>query len=172
MIFSSDHGDNFGDDGWQYHFSNVTNAGTKVPLFWLSSNSTKFSIIWNISTKNIFHSILYECGTNTNRDNTIFSESAYSVPILESYWYNNKGKTQEKYKSNKFCFIEQNLKFVYQEGNWNMGMMTNENEPVYESLSSNINPIKEYVSDSERKAYLLDSLDKFISFNKTLSHVQ
>ena len=59
VIFCSDHGDNFGDQGWQYHFSNVTDGGNRVPLFWLDHEKRQAETKnYNVSSRFLNESLL------------------------------------------------------------------------------------------------------------------
>lgn len=167
VVFCSDHGDNFGDQEWYYHFSNVTDAGNKVPLYWLDNDSKNARIISTpVSARFIQNSILKKCGLPYGQG-TLFEESQINLPILQSYWYNNNGKTMDKFIYNQFCFIQDKIRFVYKKNTWHSARITeNGIEPKFQPMPYGTNPINEMVKDTERKAMLLKNLDEFNHFQK------
>lgn len=167
LVFCSDHGDNFGEQDWLYHFSNVTDAGNRVPLMWLpAENSLPQKINTPINSKDIHHQILYACGIKSTNSPIILNEPQNSYPIMQSFWYNNKEKTLQKYKYNQFAFVVNNQRFVNRNQQWlTAPVATNEPEPHFKPLNNNINPIFEAVSDEKHKNYLLNTLNNFTQFS-------
>jgi hypothetical protein len=169
VIFCSDHGDNFGDQEWYYHFSNVTDAGNKVPLYWMDNESkTPRTINTPISSRFIQNSILEKCELD-HAKGSLFSEEQITLPILQSYWYDNNGKTMDKFIFNQFCFVQDKMRYAYKNGNWS-GARISENaiEPKFEPLPVGFDPIEETVIDLERKTLLIRSLKEFNAFQKDL----
>ena len=166
VVFCSDHGDNFGDQGWQYHFSNVTDAGNRVPLFWFGhDHPTAETRSHNVSSRLIHQSILEAAGFEKQSAN-LFEETPYSLPLLQSYWYNNDGKTLEKYKYNLFCFINDKDRYVLRGGKW-MHAPVGENgiEPTFQYLGDGINPIEELNFDPEKRKYVSETVNNFNTFS-------
>ena len=165
VVFCSDHGDNFGDQEWFYHFSNVTDAGNKVPLYWLDNESKNAQTITNpVSSRFIQNSILKKCELPYG-EGTLFEENQINLPILQSYWYNNSGKTMDKFIYNQFCFVQDQTRYVFKNNHWlSAPITTNEIEPVFKPLSIGTDPINEFVFDTERKAMLLKNLEEFNHF--------
>ena len=170
IVFCSDHGDNFGDQGWQYHFSNVTDGGNRVPLFWLDHESRKPETkTFNVSSRFMHHDILNRCGLH-NDGGTLMSETENNLPVLQSYWYNNEEQTMDKYKYNQLAFIADDKRFVNRAGNWmyapvapyNCGPT---NEPTFELVDKTFNPIEELKLSADRKAYLERSFADFSVFS-------
>lgn len=169
VIFCADHGDNFGDQGWFYHFSNVTDGGNHVPLFWLDHDHTpRRSMDTPVTLTAVHNSILRACGAPYNGA-TLFNEQADNLPVLQSYWYNNHGKTLPKYKFNQFCFVHQDERFLLRKHKWfSAPLGKGGEEPVFEPLSNGTNPVEELDMDSERKGFLQQSVNDFTDFSKTL----
>ena len=169
VVFCSDHGDNFGDQEWYYHFSNVTDAGNKVPLFWMDNESKTSRVIHTpVSSRFIQNSILKKCGLE-HANGTLFDDEQFTLPIMQSYWYDNNGKTMDKFIYNQFCFVQDKMRYVYKNGNWSAARITeNSIEPKFEPLPTGVDPIQETVSDLERKSFLIKSLAEFNSFQKDL----
>ena len=166
VVFCSDHGDNFGDQGWQYHFSNVTDAGNRVPLFWFGhDHPAPETRSYNVSSRLIHQSILEAAGYEKQNAN-LFEESPYSLPLLQSYWYNNEGKTLEKYKYNQFCFINGEDRYVLRGGQWMHAPIAKDGvEPVFQYLGNGINPIEELNFDPEKRTYVSETLGNFNKFS-------
>ena len=169
VVFCSDHGDNFGDQGWQYHFSNVTDAGNKVPVFWFGHDHPQAAMLsHNVSSRLIHQSILEAAGCEKQNAN-LFEESPYSLPLLQSYWYNNEGKTLEKYKYNQFCFINGKDRYVQRGGQWMHAPIAADGiEPTFQYLGNGINPIEELNFDMEKRNYVSDTLQKFNTFSDAI----
>ena len=166
VVFCSDHGDNFGDQGWQYHFSNVTDGGNKVPVFWLDHEAnTPETKTHNVTSRFIHHDILNAVGLSAE-GKTMMEECDNNLPVLESYWYNNEGRTMNKYKFNQAAFIEGDKRFVHRAGNWMYAPVgTNGKEPAFEFVEQGFNPVEELRLSVERKKYLERSLKDFSVFS-------
>ncbi|HLP22261.1 MAG TPA: sulfatase-like hydrolase/transferase [Chitinophagales bacterium] len=169
IVFCSDHGDNFGDQGWQYHFSNVTDGGNKVPLFWLDHENPKGETkTHNVSSRFMHHEILNRCGLD-NEGGTLFTETENNLPILQSYWYNNEEQTMSKYKYNQIAFIEGDKRFVQRAGQWMYAPVGhNTAEPTFEFVDKNFNPLHELNLSPDRKKYLEKSVNDFSQFSEKI----
>lgn len=114
VVFGSDHGDNFGEQGWQYHFANVTDAGTRVPLFWLRHERDVAGVIdMPISTRDVFGALLREAGDPDPAFFSLVETPECSLPIMQAYWYNNRGRTHPRFRYNQFAFIAGAQRFVH-----------------------------------------------------------
>ncbi|PSR04796.1 MAG: hypothetical protein BRD50_02780 [Bacteroidetes bacterium SW_11_45_7] len=169
VIFCSDHGDNFGDQHWIYHFSNVTDGGNRVPIFWLDhENSHQKNIDAPVSARHLYDSILDSCDLN-HEGPSLIREPEASVPVLQSYWYNNKGKTLPKFKYNQFCFVENGMRYALRNNDWMMAPVgENGKEPEFQQLDQNVDPVEEFVEDQDKKAYLRKNVTDFHSFSASL----
>jgi len=168
VVFASDHGENFGDQNWLYHFSNVTDACTRVPLFWLDNNGmTPKSLHHSVSSRLLYHSLAEAAGYDKLDGESLFKEEIFNTPISQSYWYDSQGKTLEKYKFNQFCFKVDGDRYLKRSGEWFHAQATNygtdEKEPDFK-LIDNVNPINEFVNDQELKSFLSEKLDGFEKF--------
>jgi hypothetical protein len=166
VVFCSDHGDNFGDQGWQYHFNNVTDAGNRVPVMWFGHDHPTAEIkSHKVSSRLIHQSILEAAGFEKQTAN-LFEETPYSLPLLQSYWYNNDGRTLEKYKYNQFCFINGDDRFVLRNGQWMQAPVSDGGiEPTFQYLGNNINPIEDLNLDAEKRKYISETLSNFNKFS-------
>ncbi len=169
VVFTSDHGENFGDQNWVYHFSNVTDACTRVPIFWLDNDNRNASTIdHKTSSRLLFHTIAKKAGYEDLNGHDIFSNNIYNIPISQSYWYNKQGKTLDKYRFNQFCFHYNGMRYLKKNGSWSLAKSTEylsgEEEANFEEMHSGTNPLEELVDDSEAKAYLTSHLKAYLEF--------
>ncbi|HNL07120.1 MAG TPA: sulfatase-like hydrolase/transferase, partial [Chitinophagales bacterium] len=166
VVFGSDHGDNFGDQGWLYHFSNVTDGGNKVPLMILppDDNLQPQSLAMPVNTKDLYATILDSCGIGAGASLLKYPEE--SVSVLQSYWYNNKGKTLPQYKYNQICFVEGEHRYVYRSTNWLWAPISKDGgrEPEFEPLVPQANPIYDAVKNPERRKKLNAIFNDFKTF--------
>jgi arylsulfatase A-like enzyme len=170
VILCADHGDNFGDHGWFYHFSNVTDGGNRVPLFWLGQNHPSPQIINRpVSLTRVHDSILKACGAQTNEE-TLFDDTPTTTPVLQSYWYDNHGKTMPKYKFNQFCFIDGDTRYLLKNDAWYSSPIPKktEGEKAFESLPHGVDPIQEDVRDVDKREYLHTHVSQFKKFADSL----
>jgi hypothetical protein len=166
IVFCSDHGDNFGDQGWQYHFSNVTDAGNKVPVFWFGhDHPAPATLAHHVSSRLIHQSILEAAGYDKQSAN-LFEETPQSMALLQSYWYNNEGKTLDQYKYNQFCFVNGNDRYVLRGGKWMQArIVENGPEPTFQYIGDGIDPIQELSFTGDKRNYLADTLNRFNNFS-------
>jgi arylsulfatase len=172
VIFTSDHGENFGDQNWLYHFSNVSDAGTRVPLFWLDpGQKSGQEITENVNTRLLFHSICSACGHNHLNEGDLFANNMYNLPLTQSYWYNNQGKTLAKFKYNLFCFKYEGQRYMFKGDQWFVAPETDfsdqDEEAFFTALSDDRNPV-DMLEDAKLKAWLHEKLKAFQDFEKHL----
>ncbi len=170
VIFCADHGDNFGDQGWFYHFSNVTDGGNRVPLFWLGHDHDAPHIIDRpVSLTSVHNSILRACGIPSN-GGTLFDKDPSTMSVLQSYWYNNHGKTLSKYKFNQFCFIDQDTRYLLKNEAWHSSPLSQRlgHEESFTRLPDDVDPIEETVHDPDRQNYLRTHVNQFKEFSDSL----
>ena len=167
VVFGADHGDNFGEQGWQYHFSNVTDAGTRVPLLWLPHDRDEArSVHLPVSSRDLFGSILHAAG---DQDPTLFSlvdTPERSIPIMQAYWYNNRGRTHPRFRYNQFAFVAQEQRFVHRQQRWYTAPITHadQGESPFQLLPPNVHPLWEQIDDSERLDYVRRTFDAYETF--------
>lgn len=174
VVFCADHGDNFGEQGWQYHFSNVTDGGNRVPVFWLDhENAVPKTLTHNVSSRFMQHDILRAVGIGNN-NSTMMEEREDNLPMLESFWYDNEGLTMEKYKYNQAAFIDDDKRFVFRAGKWMYAPVgANGQEPTFEYVEKNFNPIQELQMPVLRKKYLEETFNEFTAFSdKVMSKIK
>jgi arylsulfatase A-like enzyme len=166
VVFGADHGENFGESGWTYHFSNVTDAGNKVPMFWLPHDGRPASrVLSPMSTRDLYSSMCEVIGEKGNGP-SVLDEVERSHPIMSSYWYNNKGATHENYKYNQLAFLYGQHRFMLRNGKWYQGpAQTDMDEPGYELVPGNANPVEEMIFDLEQKAYYQKVISEFSEFS-------
>lgn len=167
VVVCSDHGDNFGEQGWQYHFSNVTDGGNRVPVFWLDhENHRSETLTHNVSSRFMQHDILKAVGLGGNLS-TMFEEREENLPVLESFWYDNEGLTLDKYKYNQAAFIDGKNRFVQRAGQWMYAPVTEGGqEATFEFVEKGFNPLEEAKLSAERKKYLSQIFSEFGEFSE------
>ena len=170
VMFISDHGDNFGEQGWQYHFSNVTDAGNRVPLYILEPGQEDGrEIDERVSLRDLYGTILKRSGDQGDDLIDILDEPERSESVLESYWYNRDGKTLDKYRFNQFAFVNDDEKFVRRNNEWLCSQIANgAPETTFKPLPTDTNPIEELDLPSERKSYLRDRFHEYEAFSKNV----
>lgn len=167
VVFGADHGDNFGEQGWVYHFSNVTDAGNHVPLYWLKAGQSQGQQIHTpVSARDIYQGLLQEAGDTEVQFHPV-AEPERSVPIMQSCWYNNQGRTLPQYKYNQICFIEGQTRWLHRMGQWSRSPVPTDItvEDGFEALSEGANPIEEVAMDAERRRYLRQVFSDFQKFS-------
>jgi arylsulfatase A-like enzyme len=166
VVFGADHGDNFGDQGWVYHFSNVTDGGNKVPLMILppGAKNQAQNIQTNVNTKDLYHTLLkpFALGNGTS----LLTEAQTSASVMQSYWYNNKGKTLPQFKYNQIAFVEEQHRYVYRNKQWLWAPISKDGgrEPEFEALPQGVQPLYDAVKDITRRKELLKILNDFSVF--------
>lgn len=166
VVFGSDHGDCFGEQGWVYHFSNVADAGNRVPLYWISPNHPGGRTVdAPVSARDVFHGILKEVGDPAGTHHLV-SEPERSYPIMQSAWYNNQGRTLARYKYNQICVLEGGMRYLYRRGDWFAAPpATSGPEPTFQPLPAGTNPLEEAIVDQERRAHLKRVLADFEAYS-------
>lgn len=169
MVFGADHGENFGESGWAYHFSNVTDAGNKVPLFWLDHDTnTPRTIDTPVSTKNLYDTLAKAVGQVT-QGASLLDEPERAHTIMSSYWYNNKGQTHANYLYNQMAFLHKDQRFMLRNGEWYAAPFhADYDEPQYIKLPPGVNPIGEFVDDREQQAYYEKVVADFSNFSSKI----
>jgi hypothetical protein len=167
VAFCSDHGDNFGEMGWYYHFANVNEAGNRVPLFYLENGvKTQKIIDTPISSKFVHHTIMEKVGSD--EPVTLFKNPSRNFPIIESIWYAHNRGTMEKYKYNQMLFAEKDTRYVWRNDEWlSAPVSQNEyhNEENYTALPAGANPIMDVIDDPEKKIFLQEKLKNWKPFS-------
>lgn len=166
VVFGSDHGDCFGEQGWMYHFSNVADGGNRVPLYWLSpGQSEAVTVDTPVSARDLFHGVLSEAGNPAGLFHPVHDPHR-SFPTMQSSWYNNQGKTLSKFKYNQICFLESGNRWLYRRGEWLAAPPATENgEDTFQPLPGGVNPLEETVIPLERRRHLQQVLADFQAFS-------
>ncbi len=168
LIFAADHGDNFGEQDWLYHFSNVTDAGNRVPLYVMAHDSEAGRADHTpVSARDLFGTVLKNAGDRDPSLLSLLDDPNRSVPVLESFWYNNNGLTLPQFRINQYAFVAGDLRYAHRSDRWYVAPVTrgDEREPAFEPLDPGVNPLEEGVADAERMAALRPHFDAFSAFS-------
>ena len=169
VVFGSDHGDNFGEQGWLYHFSNVTDAGNRVPLFVLPHDGRDARVVNTpVSARDVSGAILTAAGSPAGNP-ILLEEPESSLPVMQSYWYNNQGKTLNQFKFNQIAFLAEDNRYLYRQGQWfTAPPQTDGREPVFALVPEGLNPVEEAVRDATRKAAIRQVMRDWTEFSGTI----
>jgi arylsulfatase A-like enzyme len=171
VVFGADHGDNFGEQGWQYHFSNVTDAGTRVPLFWLPHDRDEArAVALPVSTRDVFAALLHAVGDRQPSRFSLTDAPERSVPIMQSYWYNNRGRTRECFRYNQFAFVAGTQRFVHRRNQWHTAPVTqgDEREQPFEPVGLAVCPFEENIDTPARRTYVRQAFVQYEAFASRL----
>jgi hypothetical protein len=153
VVFCSDHGDAFGEQNWLYHFSNVTDGGNRIPLVYLRPGASEGRQVHvPVSARDLYSTILRDAGVAVEGPSLV-DEPERSIPYLESYWYNNQGKTLPRYRLNQNLLIEGGMRYLRRGGLWYAAPpQDSHGEPLFEPLGPGVDPLQELTMDAERRA--------------------
>lgn len=170
LVFGADHGDNFGEQGWTYHFSNVTDAGNRVPLFWLKAGASQPQDVQTpVSSRDVWHGLLKEAGANPEGHHIVDAPDQ-SVPVMQSCWYNNQGRTLAQYRYNQICFLDGNARWLNRAGEWYTAPPAPDDgsEAPFVRLPAGVSPLDEVDVAPERRQYLKTTLSNFDQFSQKI----
>jgi len=127
-----------------------------------------------VSTRLLHNALLDQAGIKADGA-SLFDENAHNLPILQSYWYNNNGRTLPRYRYNQLCFVQGNDRFVLRNDvtnrfHWLHAPVAAERrvEPLFEALDKNLDPVQEVVEDQDRRAFLSKTLWEFREFSRRM----
>ena len=169
VVFCSDHGDNFGEQGWQYHFSNVTDAGNRVPLYILDPEQDEERVIdQRISMRDMYGTLLLKSGAKPAPDLVDLTERTKREPtVIESFWYNRDGKTLPKYRFNQFAFVAGESKFIRRNDQWLSSQVANGiPESRFQPIGSGVDPIEDAELSNEERDYVRQRFDEYSEFSR------
>jgi arylsulfatase A-like enzyme len=173
VLFCSDHGDNFGDQGWQYHFSNVTDGGNRTPIDILEPNQSRGDVVdEHVSLRDLYGTILEKSGADPLDGEELIDlvdEPERSETVLESYWYNRDGKTLDQYRFNQFAFLVDETKYVRRNDNWLSSEIANGTpETTFQPLGDSVDPIEEVDMSTDKRDYLRERFETYDAFSKNV----
>lgn len=168
FVFLSDHGDNFGDENWWYHFSNVTEAGNRVPLFIATPDlHTGIDINTPVSTRQLYDYIIQSAETRIG--GISFNNYLDKPPCLQSYWYDMKGKTLPQYQHDQFAFIHDNHRYINSASHWSYSDITHFNSAAVKAEQIPGNPIHDLDLSGGQRQFLLNTFNGFTQFSHSIS---
>jgi hypothetical protein len=88
---------------------------------------------------------------------------------MQSYWYNNQGKTHPKYKFNQICFVYDEDRYLHKKNQWYKAPISKDKiEPQFEAMDKNTNPIEDMVNEINQKKYLQKTFYNYLNFSSKI----
>lgn len=174
VVFCSDHGDNFGEDQWEYHFANVTDAGCRVPLYWLrGGEGAGRTVDRPVSNRDIYSSLLSEAGIGAEEAGKplfhLCDAPERSVVATEAFWYNNKGRTRPEYRHNQFSFVAEDARFVHRRGSWHRAALPNDLQESPLVADAGVDAIEDAQLSSDARAVVREAFAGYRAFEAELN---
>lgn len=87
--------------------------------------------------------------------------------MMQSFWYNNRGRTQSRFRYNQFAFVAGEQRFLHRRDRWYMAPITraHEAEPGFQPLGQTVNPLYEEVDEPERLACVRHAFRAYRAFS-------
>lgn len=165
FVFGSDHGDNFGDEGWRYHFSNLTEAGTRIPLFIAPPGNEQTNEIYkSVTNRRLFD---YIVDFSDQKDDYTPLLKSKRVPMLQSFWYDMHGNTHPQYQFDQFGFIHDKHRYV-KNRNWKKYRIDKITRKFPESEQIEGNPVYDLNLLPAMRKSLINQYSNFLSFSKKI----
>lgn len=172
VVFCADHGDNFGEQGWMYHFSNLTDAGNRVPLYVLPHDRDPGRVTHQpVSSRDLFGTLLRAAGDADPTLTSLLDASIdRSLPVLEAFWYNNNGRTLPQFRHNQFGFVAGSQRYVNRGGAWSCAPITEgeATEAVFQPMDRGVNPLSERVDTADRLMRFRRAFQDFSVFSEAV----
>lgn len=165
VVFLSDHGDCFGEDGMAYHFGNVTDAGNRVPLYWIHPRDRPTEIGTPISSRDLFRSILAEVDHPLGGRH-IVDNPEDSRTVLQAHWYDHNGHTHGRYRHDQIAMeIGGHMWMRLRDGSWHVPGRRGGLEAWEYCSDRRFDPIEETIMDVRQRQYLRKTLDDFLAYS-------
>lgn len=170
VVLMSDHGDAFGEQGWAYHFSNVSDGGNRVPFFYLPPGSSEAATHTTpLTTRGLASTLLRDAGLPAPGPHLLDEPEAWPA-VMQSCWYNAQGRTVPDFRANQLCFVEGGQRWMCKRGAWSSAppQVAGVEEPTFQPLDPGVNPIEELSMPPERRAHYRSALDGFAAWSTRL----
>ena len=169
VVLSSDHGECFGEMGWAYHFANVTDGGTRVPLFWLEPGRAPAKIDTPVSALDLFSAVLATVGEDVPP--VLADAPEESVVVMESAWYDAQGRTLRRFKYNQLCFVAGRMRWLRRNGRWFSAPPStlHGGEPEFAPLPTGVDPLRELAPHAVDRTRLHRLVSDFEAYSTRIS---
>jgi hypothetical protein len=164
FVFLSDHGDCFGEQGCHYHFNNVADGGNRVPLFWLPPGQRQGDIVGApVSARDLYPWLLQTAGLEGWSP---AREPERSLPVMQSTWYDNQGRTLARHKDNQICLLEGGTRWLRRRGAWYAAPPSDERgEAPFVRLPPDVDPVEDLALPAERRTLLRRVVTDFEAYS-------
>lgn len=168
-IFTSDHGDNFGDEGWRYHFSNVTEAGNRVPLFVAGPEVPAGEETTTPTSIRLLKQFIVNAAETGIQPERLEPQFYDALPLLESFWYDKNGKTLSKFQSDQFGFIYDGHRYTKNGDGWHLYKLGAEDSAVIDAIPYDADPVYDLDMDKSQQNFLREKYESFRKFSRSIS---
>jgi arylsulfatase A-like enzyme len=169
VVVGSDHGECFGEMGWAYHFANVTDGGTRVPLFWLEPGRAPATLDTPVSARDLFGAILSAVGEDVPPG--LRGAPEESLVVMESAWYDAQGRTLPRFKYNQLCFVSGEMRWLRRDGRWYGAPPSalGRDEPAFVPLPVGVDPVEELAATAVERTRLRRIVTDFEAYSTRIS---
>lgn len=167
IVFLSDHGDCFGEDGMAYHFGNVTDAGNRVPLFWVHPELGPGAVTTPVSTRDLFGTLLVEVD-HPSGDMHLVDAPQESLVVMQAHWYDHNGKTHPRYRVDQFACIVNGIPWMHRNGCWHRASLASDTK-VWRDGQQLYSPIEDGEMDKATRRELRHAFQGFVDFSRAHS---
>jgi hypothetical protein len=71
-----------------------------------------------MSTRDLFGALLKAAGDLDETFLPLAANPKRSASIMQSFWYDHRGRTQPRYRDNQFAFVAGEQRFAHRHGQW------------------------------------------------------
>jgi arylsulfatase len=169
VVFCGDHGDAFGEDDWIYHFNNVTDGGNRVPLHWIDPARAGTTLDAPVSTRHVHEAILRAVGLGDEGPDPLFAPHE-DVPVLQSAWYDNQGRTLPRYRFNQLAFTTGDRRWMRRRGRWHTAPVAapGDADAPWEPLDRGVDPVEEVPLGADLRARLRGTMASFGEYSRRI----
>jgi len=98
---------------------------------------------------------------------SLVDEPERSIPVLQSYWYDNRGRTLDRFRYNQFAFVAGGRRYLHRRDRWLWAPISAATgpEPAFQLLDPGVVPLFEPVDSAERLRWLQNAFQEYATFS-------